>query len=119
MESDPQFRGLTYPYDQSIELFVRDDDTPESLAGILAHELAHAIDVQYLDDGDRNEWAEARRIEDAPWWPDAFARDFQTGAGDFAESFAFWALGDPSSSELGGAPNAEQRALIEKFLADR
>ena len=119
LESDPQFRGLTYPYDQSIELFVRDDDTPESLAGILAHELAHAIDVQYLDDGDRNEWAEARRIEDASWWPDAFARDFQTGAGDFAESFAFWALGDPSSSELGGAPNAEQRALIEKFLADR
>lgn len=118
-ESNSQFRGLTYPYDRTIEMFVRDDDTAESLAGILAHEIAHAFDVEYLDDGDRNDWLEIRGIQGNPWWPDAYARDFQTGAGDFAESFAFWAIGDASSSELAGAPDAAELALIEEFLIRR
>ncbi len=116
---NPSFRGLTYPYEKTIEMFVRPGDTPESVAGILAHELAHAFDVDYMNDDDRAEWLEARGIDDAPWWPDAYARDFQSGAGDFAESFAYWAVGDRSSSELGGAPSASQIDLIESFLRDR
>lgn len=116
--SDDRFRGLTYPYDKSIDMFVRDSDTAESLAGILAHELAHAIDVEHFGDGERNDWRDARDLGGAPWWPDAYAGDFATGAGDFAESFAYWALGDNSSSELGGNPTDEQLQLIESFLAD-
>ena len=118
LDSDERFRGLTYPYDKSIDMFVRDNDTPESLAGILAHELAHAIDVEHFGDGERNDWRDARDLGGAPWWPDAYAGDFATGAGDFAESFAYWALGDNSSSELGGNPTDEQLQLIESFLAD-
>ncbi len=114
---DNRFRGLTYPYDKSIDMFVRDGDTPESLAGILAHELGHAIDVEYFGDGERNEWRNARGLGDAPWWPDAYAGDFATGAGDFAEAFAYWAVGDNSSSELGGNPTDEQIELIESYLA--
>ncbi len=116
---NPSFRGLTYPYEKTIEMFVRPGDTPESVAGILAHELAHAFDVDYLNDDGRAEWLRARNIDDAPWWPDAYARDFQSGAGDFAESFAYWAVGDRSSSELGGTPTASQIDLIESFLRDR
>ena len=116
---NPSFRGLTYPYEKTIEMFIRPGDTPESVAGILAHEIAHAFDVEYMDDSDRSAWLEARQIDDAPWWPDAYARDFATGAGDFAESFAYWAIADESSSELGGSPNAGQIALIESFLRDR
>lgn len=112
-----RFRGLTYPYEKSIDMFVRDSDTPESLAGILAHELAHAIDVEHFDDGDRNDWRDARNIGGAPWWPNAYASDFETGAGDFAESFAYWAVRDASSSQLGGNPTADQLALIERLLA--
>ena len=118
LDSDDRFRGLTYPYDKSIDMFVRDSDTAESLAGILAHELAHAIDVEHFGDGERNDWRDARDLGGAPWWPDAYAGDFATGAGDFAESFAYWALGDNSSSELGGNPTDEQLQLIESFLAD-
>jgi len=118
LDQDDRFRGLTYPYEKSIDMFVRDSDTAQSLAGILAHELGHAIDVEHFDDGDRNQWRDSRGIGDAPWWPDAYARDFQTGAGDFAESFAYWAVDDPSSSEIGGAPNAEQLRLIESYLDD-
>lgn len=113
-----RFRGLTYPYEKSIDMFVRDTDTPQSLAGILAHEIAHAIDVEHFDDGDRNDWRNARGIGGAPWWPDAYAGDFQTGAGDFAESFAYWALGDASSSQLGGNPTANQLALIDQLFSN-
>ncbi len=112
------FRGLTYPYEQSIEMFVRDDDTPESLAAILAHELGHAIDVTYLDDGHRDMWRESRQLGDVQWWPDAYASDFQVGAGDFAEGFAYWALKDPSSSQIAGDPTNEQLATLEAILGD-
>ena len=113
---DSGFRGLTFPYDKHIEMFVRPGDTPQSLAGILAHELGHAIDVTHFDDGDRNDWREARGIEDTQWWPDAYASDFQTGAGDFAEAFAYWAVQDPSSSQIAGTPTADQLAVVEKLV---
>lgn len=117
LDEDSRFRGLTYPYDKSIDMFVRDSDTPESLAGILAHEIAHAIDVEHFDDGDRNQWREARNLGSTQWWPDAYASDFQTGAGDFAESFAYWALGDETSSQLGGNPDAAQLAVIGSLFS--
>lgn len=113
---DSSFRGLTYPYDKSIEMFVRPDDTPQSLAGILAHELGHAIDVTHFDDGDRSRWKDARGI-DAQWWPDAYASDFQSGAGDFAEAFAYWAVNDPSSSQIAGNPTSSQINVLRDLTA--
>ncbi len=114
---DAGFRGLTYPYDKTIEMFVRPDDTPQSLAGILAHELGHAIDVTHFDDGDRNRWKDARGI-DAQWWPDAYASDFQTGAGDFAEAFAYWAVNDPSSSQIAGTPTPQQVNVLRDLIGN-
>lgn len=108
-----QFRGLTYPYDRTIEIFVRESDTPERLATILAHELGHALDVEYLTAEQRDSWLEIRNIESAPWWADAYASDFQSGAGDFAEAFAVWAVNDESSSEIAGQPT---RAQIEHLM---
>ncbi len=103
-----QYRGLTYPYDRTIEIFVRESDTPERLATILAHELGHAIDVEYLTAEQRDSWLDVRNIENAPWWADAYASDFQSGAGDFAEAFAVWAVNDQSSSEIAGQPTPAQ-----------
>lgn len=113
---DTEFRGLTYPYDKSIELFVRSDDTANSLAGILAHELGHAIDVTHLSDGERSDWRDTRSIEDHQWWPDAYASDFETGAGDFAEAFAYWAVQDPSSSQIAHQPTTSQLTALESLL---
>ena len=112
------FRGLTYPYDNTIEMFVRDNDTPESLAGILAHEIGHAIDVTHFGDSERNQWRDARGIDDSQWWPDAYASDFESGAGDFAESFAYWAVGDASSSQIAGTPTSGQLAILSQLVAD-
>ncbi len=116
--ADDDFRGLTFPYDKSIELYVRSDDTARSLAGILAHEIGHAIDVTHLSDGERSEWRETRNIDDHQWWPDAYASDFESGAGDFAEAFAFWAVQDPSSSQIAYQPTTSQLAVLESILSD-
>ena len=110
------FRGLTYPYDQTIEIFVRQTDTPESLASIVAHEIGHAVDVTYLGSDERDRWLEVRGIEDAPWWSDAYASDFQSGAGDFAEAFAVWAVDDTSSSEIAEQPTQAELDVLVSFL---
>lgn len=111
-----QFRGLTYPYDKTIEIFVRESDTPERLVSILAHELGHAIDVEYLSANDRDEWLAVRGIQNAPWWSDAYSSDFQSGAGDFAEAFAVWAINDESSSEIAGQPTSAQLQHLSNLL---
>ncbi len=117
-DANDDFRGLTYPYDNTIELYVRDGDTAESLAGILAHELGHAIDVTHFDDEMRLTWSETRNIESARWWPDAYASDFETGAGDFAEAFAVWAVNDPSSSRVAHQPTSSQIRVLQSLIAD-
>jgi predicted Zn-dependent protease len=96
---------------------VRPSDTPRSLAGILAHELGHAIDVSHFDTDDRERWLEARGVEGAQWWPDAYASDFETGAGDFAEAFAYWALRDVNSSKLAGTPNSAQLETMADLVS--
>ena len=111
------YRGMTFSQTQIIELYVRPSDSASSLAGILAHELGHAIDLAHLDDQARLEWYEGRGfVPGTPWWPGSAALDFHTGAGDFAEAFAFWALGDPSSSEIGGSLDQADMALLESLL---
>lgn len=112
------FRGLTYPFEQSIDIFVREDDSPELVASVLAHELGHALDVEYMSTEERERWLEARGIEEAMWWATAFTNDFGSGSGDFAEAFAFWAIGDPSSSQIAGEPTPEQVRLIAELLED-
>lgn len=113
----PGLRGLTLWETQTIEIYVRSSDTPESLAPILAHEVGHAVDIMYLQDVDRHAWLQARGIAIRTWWPGSSAPDFATGAGDFAEAFAYWSVGDPSRSQLAGNPTQEQLALMGDFVA--
>ncbi|NNC81110.1 MAG: hypothetical protein HKN94_13265, partial [Acidimicrobiales bacterium] len=116
--SRPNFRGLTFPYEKRIELYVRPSDTPRSLAGILAHEIGHAIDVTHFSANDRKRWLEIRGVPNAQWWPDAYASDFETGAGDFAEAFAYWALRDANSSKLAGTPSSAQLETVASLVSD-
>jgi hypothetical protein len=111
-------RGLTYPDARVIEVFVRDSDSPESLAHVVAHELGHAVDVTHLDDGERAAWRSARGIDPRrPWFPGASgASDFSSGAGDFAESFAWRTAGGGGwYSDLGPPPNAVETAILDRL----
>ena len=106
-------RGLTLPAQKRIEIYVRDTDTAETLARVVAHELGHAVDVQWNDSRDRDRWRVARGVGPAvPWWPGDSERDFATLAGDFAEAFAMWQTGAASRSTVGGPLTPEQLVVL-------
>ncbi len=86
--------GMTFTKEKRIEIYVRSDQPAAHLAHVIAHELGHAVDVTLNTGDERRAWQQARGISDEDWWPDSGARDFSTGAGDFAESFANWQLDD-------------------------
>ncbi|MEE9413814.1 MAG: hypothetical protein V3V01_00935 [Acidimicrobiales bacterium] len=110
-----QYRGLTFADDKRIEIFVRADDTPESVAGVLAHEVAHALDVSFLNDDQRLGWLTARGI-DTQWWVSDGLSDFSAGQGDFAEAFSVYLLDDSNDSTAAGLLTEEQLALMGQMV---
>jgi len=113
---DPRagYRGLTYPDERVVEVYVRHGDTPYVLAHVIAHELGHAVDVTWFDGADRARWSAARQLgAGTPWFVDTGGADFASGAGDFAESFAYWQVGPPAwIGELAPPPTVEQLQVL-------
>ncbi len=110
--------GLTLVPEKRIEVYVRDTQTEELLAHVIAHELGHAVDVTLNNGPDRRAWAEARGTGSSPWWPGNGTSDFSTGAGDFAESFAAWQVGSGSfRSTLADPPTTAQIDLLAQLSA--
>lgn len=111
--------GYTWSREQRIEVFVRPGATSGDLARIFAHELGHAVDVTKNDGDERRSWLAIRDAESAPWWPGNGLADFATGAGDFAEAFAVWQVGDGDyRGELGPPPTPEQIELLRELSFD-
>ncbi len=114
----PSLRGVTFPADKRIEIYVRGTDTDESLARVVAHELGHATDVTLNDSYDRARWRAARGVAPTvPWWPDGAVTDFATMGGDFAEAFAVWQTGVTSLSTVAGQPTGGQLALLASLVS--
>lgn len=109
-----QWRGVTNSQERIVTLFDRPTATPEESAAILAHELGHALDLEFLDDDLRIEWL-SMRSETAPWWAGDGQSDFAVGAGDFAEAVAGVLMGTPTRSEFGPL-SAEQLAFVRDLL---
>lgn len=94
------YRGNTNTVSRTISVYVGPHDTPQVVAGVIAHEVGHALDVMYLDDQTRVDWMQMRGVTDG-WWPHSGASDFHVGAGDYAEAVAAVLIGSPSDSEHG------------------
>jgi hypothetical protein len=110
-------RGSTFPDTKVIEVYVRPRDDVATLSHVIAHEMGHAVDVSRLGDVQRDAWRAARGYgASVPWFPTADgARDYATGAGDWAESFARWQTGVGWYSELGPPPDAFQVVLMAQL----
>jgi hypothetical protein len=86
------YLGMTYRPERRIEIYVRLDRPSKAIAHDVAHELGHAMDVTYLDAARRGRFLELRDLaSDTAWWACNSCTDLDTGAGDFAETFALWA----------------------------
>lgn len=112
------YRGSTFPDRKLIQIYLRSDLTLADYVHVTAHEIGHAVDVALLDAADHERWNKARgRAADADWWVASGADDFSSGAGDWAECFAWSQL--PSGafySRLGGPPSAEQLQVMADII---
>lgn len=110
----PGYRGMTHTASNSIAIYINPGDSTADVAGVLAHEIGHALDVNYLDDVSRAAWLEARGMP-MVWWAGNGMGDFEVGAGDFAEGFAQMTTGSPSDSAHGEFSGA-QLDLLRSLL---
>jgi len=110
----PDFLGVTYSAEKTITVHVAPGASVESVAGVLMHEVGHALDLERLDDSQRAEWITLRNMP-AAWWPGDGLSDFAVGAGDFAEAVAAYTTGSPSRSVYGEF-TPEQLAFVARIV---
>ncbi|MEZ5340142.1 MAG: hypothetical protein R2706_01470 [Acidimicrobiales bacterium] len=83
---------------------------------VLAHELGHAVDVLAQHPRRAFAVAPAEIGTDRAVVAASGAADFETGAGDFAESFAAWQFPELDfRSTLGPPPSGDDLALLAAF----
>jgi hypothetical protein len=115
----PGYHGLTEFALHRITIWIRPADSPEAVAGMIAHELAHAFDRKYLTPALRGQWLAARGLPpDTPWYfpVGKLGSDYLSGAGDFAESVK-WTLQGPRAgfkSCLGLQLNEQQKKVMAR-----
>ena len=111
-------RGLTRVDGRRIEIYLRDGDSPDSSARVVAHELGHAVDVELNSAADRERWRTVRGVAPSvPWWPANAVSDFDTLAGDFAEAFATMLTGSVSLSRVAPPPGPAELAVVAELAA--
>lgn len=111
-------RGMTFPEERRIELYVRLGDPVARTVHDLAHEIGHAVDVVHMTGERRSQWAERRGFDrSVEWWPCSRCEDRGTGSGDYAEVFALWQVGGRYfSSQVASAPTTEELAELVPYF---
>jgi hypothetical protein len=111
-------RAMTFSREHRIEIYVRPNDDAHLLAYDIAHELGHAFDLMRNTGEIRKKWMEARGIDPAtPWFGCSGCSDFNTPAGDFAETFAFFLLGPGHfAGRIAAPPSVEQIPAFASFF---
>jgi hypothetical protein len=118
MAPRPGVRAMTFPSQRRIEIYARPKDNAQLLAFDIAHELGHAIDATRNTAQIRQKWMKARGIDPAtPWFGCSGCSDFNTPAGDFAETFAFFLLGPGHfAGRIAPPPSVKQIPELASFF---
>lgn len=101
-----------------IEVYARPGENSQTLAYDIAHELGHAIDVLQNTAESRKRWMETRGIDvSTEWFGCNRCSDYDTPAGDFAETFAFLLLGPGHfRGRIAPPPSGEQIDTLLSFF---
>ena len=112
--------GLTEPSRKRITVYLRPTQSTTDVARIIGHEIGHAVDFTMTSDAERADYRRIRGLDDRAWYPCGSCPDYASPAGDWAETFAYWLLGNGSfNSQLAGKPTSAQlTALTPIFTAD-
>lgn len=104
-------RGITYPDQRLIVVYVRDAHDDYDVLRTLAHEIGHAVSETCLDAGERGAYQRERGLGTS-WYPSALSAF--SGTEDHAEVFAYATLG--GTRDFRGysapAPGADQLASL-------
>jgi hypothetical protein len=115
----PGLRAMTFPSHHRIEVYARPNDSASLIAYDIAHELGHAIDVTYNTAETRKNWMKMRGIAPStPWFGCDACSDFETPAGDFAETFALLMVGpNDFRGRIAPRPTAQQISGLQAFFS--
>ena len=111
-------RAMIFERDHKIEIYARPADDAQRVAYDIAHELGHAIDFTFNTAESRRRWMVLRGIDSStPWFGCNRCTDFETPAGDFAETFALFLLGPGHfSGRIAPPPTPEQILTLKPFF---
>jgi hypothetical protein len=116
--ASPGYYGKTLRSAREIDIYVRPGESFELLRHVVAHELGHAIDIAYNNPARHRRWQELRGIDTSTPWVVWNQMDFATPAGDFAETFAAWQVGDANRSRMAPPPDGPtMAALVPLFFS--
>lgn len=110
--------ALTYVQERRIEVYPRVAELLERQAYVIAHEIGHGLDLERVTPFERAIWASHRGFDPMTWFPTRGVSDFGSGAGDFAESFAYTVVPCEEcwNSLLGPPPTADEQALLGALI---
>jgi hypothetical protein len=116
----PGYLGLTEPPARRITIFVRPEQTVAEVAHVLGHELGHVVDLTLTTPEERLQYRLIRGLDPhRSWFPSCDGcTDYAFPAGDFAETFAIWLVGEGTSrSTMAGPPTAAQLAQLDAIFS--
>ena len=112
------FRAMTLPGQHRIEVYARPQDDVAMLAYDIAHEIGHAIDLKFNTAETRKQWMQMRGIDPSTtWFGCDRCSDYNTPAGDFAETFALLLRGPKYfRGRIAAPPTLEQIPTLTRFF---
>ena len=114
------YLGLTESGSRIIHIFVRDNESLDTLARTIGHEMGHALDFSMTSDDERAHYIAIRGINATvdTWYGCDACEDYSTAAGDWAETFQYFLFGPGQYySKMGPPPSADQLAQLASIFA--
>jgi hypothetical protein len=114
------YLGLTESGSRIIHIFVRDNESLDTLARTIGHEMGHALDFSMTSDDERAQYIAIRGINATvdTWYGCDACEDYSTAAGDWAETFQYFLFGPGQYySKMGPPPSAAQLSQLSAIFA--